>query len=128
MFLILGIYYLASVTPNVMSKPHATVFEGKAEALRRVLQHVLPKSFEKYLYITFGPYTCFANKVRELDIRGIVHCEFVATGQTVNQVYFLEVLKRLREKFRRKRQELFANSSWILHHNNAPAHTALSVR
>jgi len=40
----------------------------------------------------------------------------------------LEVLKRLREKFRRKRPELFANKSWILHHYNAPAHTALSVR
>jgi histone-lysine N-methyltransferase SETMAR len=32
----------------------------------------------------------------------------------------LEVLKRLSEKVRRKRPELFAN--------NAPAHTALSVR
>jgi histone-lysine N-methyltransferase SETMAR len=24
--------------------------------------------------------------------------------------------------------ELFANNSWILHHDNTPAHTALSVR
>ena len=42
--------------------------------------------------------------------------------------YYLEVLKRLREKVRRRRPELFANKSWILHHDNAPAHTALSVR
>jgi len=62
------------------------------------------------------------------DIRGIVHYEFVPTGQTVNQVYYLEVLERLREKVKRKRPELFANNSWILHHDNAPAHTALSVR
>ena len=34
----------------------------------------------------------------------------------------------LREKVRRKRSDLFASNSWILHHNNAPAHTALSVR
>ena len=32
------------------------------------------------------------------DIRGIVHYEFVPTGQTVNQVYYLEVLEGLREK------------------------------
>ena len=65
--------------------------------------------------------TCF-------DIRGIVHYEFVPTGQTVNQVYYLEVLERLREKVRGKRPKLFANNSWILHHDNAPAHTVLSVR
>jgi hypothetical protein len=42
------------------------------------------------------------NKVHELDIRGTVRYKFVRTGQTVNQVYYLEVLKRLREKLRRK--------------------------
>jgi len=61
-------------------------------------------------------------------IRGIVHYEFVPTGQTVNQVYYLEVLERLHEKVRQKRPELFANNSWILQHDNAPADTALSVR
>jgi len=62
------------------------------------------------------------------DIRGIVHYDFVLIGQTVNQIYYLEVLEKLREKVRRKRPELFANNSWILHHDNAPARTALSVR
>jgi len=57
------------------------------------------------------------------DIRGIVHYEFVPTGQTVNQV-----LERLHEKVRQKQPKLFANKSWILHHDNAPAHTALTVR
>ena len=61
------------------------------------------------------------------DIRGIVRYEFVPTGETVIQVYYLGVLKRLREKVRRKRPEIFDNS-WILHHVNVPAHTALSVR
>ena len=50
------------------------------------------------------------------------------TGQKVNQVYYLEILKKLRKKVRRKRPELFANNSRILHHDNAPAHTALSER
>jgi len=31
------------------------------------------------------------------------------------------------KKVKRKRPELFANNSCILHHDNAPAHTALSV-
>jgi hypothetical protein len=61
-------------------------------------------------------------------IRTIVHYEFVPIGQTVNLVYYLEVLERLCEKVRRKRSECFANNSWITHYDNAPAHTALSVR
>ena len=83
-----------------------------------------------FLFTRYNGLSCSLtdNKVRELDIGGIVHYEFVPTGQTVNQVYYLEVLKKLREKVRRKRPELFANNSWILHHDNAPAHTALSVR
>jgi len=44
------------------------------------------------------------------DIRGIVHCEFVPNGQTVNQVYYLEVLETLHEKVRQKRPELSANT------------------
>jgi len=62
------------------------------------------------------------------DIRGIVHYEFVPNGQTVNQVFYLDVLARPREKVRQKRPDLFTINSWILHHDNAPAHTALSVR
>ena len=72
--------------------------------------------------------TWIDNKVRELELSGLVNYEFVRTGQTVSQVYYLEVLKRLREKVRRKRPELLANNSWILHYDNAPALTALSVR
>ena len=62
------------------------------------------------------------------DIRGVVHYEFVPTGQTVNQVHYLEVLERLLEKVGLKGPKLFASNSWILHHDNAHAYTALSVR
>ena len=68
------------------------------------------------------------NKVGELATVCLPWQQFVPTGQPVNQVYHLEVLKRLREKVRRKRPELFTNNSWILHHDNVPAYTALSVR
>jgi len=40
----------------------------------------------------------------------------------------LELLERQGEKVRRKRPEIFAINSCILHHDNAPAHTALSAR
>ena len=51
-------------------------------------------------------HTWAENKVRKIDIRGIVHYEFVPIEQTVNQVYYLEVLKKLREKVRPKRPEI----------------------
>ena len=61
-------------------------------------------------------------------IRRIVQYECVPTGQTVNQIFYLQDLEWLRENVRRKRPENFANNSWILHHDNAPAHTVMSVR
>ena len=70
------------------------------------------------------PHTWGHNKVRELATVRLPWQQFVRTGQTVNQVYYLEVLKRLHEKLRRKRLELFANNSWI---DNAHSHTALSL-
>jgi hypothetical protein len=43
--------------------------------------------------------TCFFN------IRGIIHFEF--EGTTVNQTFYVEVLKRLIDVVRRKREELW---------------------
>ena len=37
------------------------------------------------------------------DHKGIVHYEFIAQGQTVNQQYYLEVLTSLRESVWRKK-------------------------
>jgi hypothetical protein len=52
----------------------------------------------------------------------------VPEGQTVNQVYYKEGLTTICEEVRRKRPEMWKNSSWILHHDNVLAHNALSVK
>jgi [histone H3]-lysine36 N-dimethyltransferase SETMAR len=61
------------------------------------------------------------------DTDGVVHHEFVPQGQTVNQWYYLDVLKRLRDAVRRKRHSKWQSGVWMLHHDNAPAHSALSI-
>lgn len=62
------------------------------------------------------------------DYRGVVHSEFLPTGQTVNKEYYLNVMRRLRNAIRLKRPELWKDNSWFLHHDNAPSHTALVIR
>jgi len=62
------------------------------------------------------------------DIQGIVYLDWVLEGQTVNQVYYKEVLTNLHEWVRRRRPEMWKNDSWVLHQDNAPAHNALSVK
>ena len=74
---------------------------------------------------TFTIWKCWKGCVKKLDGNDP---NFLPTGQIINQVYYLEVLEMLREKVRRKRPEMFANNLWILHHDKAPAHTALPVR
>jgi hypothetical protein len=55
-------------------------------------------------------------------IEGIVRFEFVPQGQTVNQAYYVETLKRIREAVLRRRPELWPND-WNLHHDSVPAHS-----
>ena len=62
------------------------------------------------------------------DMRGIIHREFVPQGQTVNQDYYICVLRRLREDIRRKRPEMWESGDWYLQHDNAPPHVAGRVR
>jgi len=62
------------------------------------------------------------------DCHGIVHHEFAPKGKTVNAAFYVEILKRLRDRVRRVRPELWEGRRWILHHDNAPAHSALMVR
>ncbi|UYV62235.1 hypothetical protein LAZ67_1008329 [Cordylochernes scorpioides] len=62
------------------------------------------------------------------DCRGVVHHEFLPQGRTANKEYYLQVMRNLREAIRQKRPDLWKNKNWLLHHDNAPAHTSLLVR
>ena len=59
------------------------------------------------------------------DSQGIVHKEFEPSGQTVNQTFCRKVLQRLRKRVARVRPSIAR--TWMLHHNNAPCHTAVSI-
>jgi hypothetical protein len=49
-------------------------------------------------------------------------------GLQLTKFFYIEVMKRLREDVRRKRPALWASNDWFIHHDKAPAHTALSVQ
>ena len=57
--------------------------------------------------------------------QGIIHKEFVPLGQTANQTFYQEVLERLRKRMARVRPGNMC--TWMLHHDNAPCHTAVST-
>ena len=61
------------------------------------------------------------------DIDGLVHHEFVPTGQTVNKEFYKTVPQRLRDAVRRHRPEKWCSGNWIMHHDNAPAHRAVTT-
>jgi hypothetical protein len=73
------------------------------------------KSKKKTMLITF------------FNIKGSVHFECIPQKQTVDQAYYVEILEWLHESVHRERPELWPNN-WILTHDNAPPHKALSVK
>jgi len=58
-------------------------------------------------------------KDRRLSVRMIA-------GQTVNYTFYKDVLERLRKRVQQVRTDIA--DDWVLHHDNAPAHTARSIR
>ena len=62
------------------------------------------------------------------DRKGLVHHEFVPEGETVNQYFYKQVIIRLHDRVRRTRRALWSDKSWLLHHDNALAHSAVSAR
>jgi hypothetical protein len=56
------------------------------------------------------------------DIRGVVHLQFAADGQTVNTEFYGTVHHCLREDIRQKSPELWRAGNWLFHDDNAPSH------
>lgn len=109
---------------NVVTGDETWVFEYDPQTKRqssewhtssspRPKQARMSKSKQKSMLICF------------FDGNGVIHKEFVPPGQTVNAKFYVKVLERLRKRIVRVRPAI-ANS-WILHHDNAPCHTALRV-
>jgi len=61
------------------------------------------------------------------DIDGLVRHEYIPRGQTVNKEFYKTVLQCLRDAVRRHRTEKWRSGNWILHHENAPAHRAVTT-
>ena len=76
----------------------------------------MSKSKIKVMLITF------------FDQKSLAHHEFVPEGETINQYFYQEVLIRLHDRVRRSTRALWSGKSSFLHHDNASAHNAVSVR
>ncbi|UYV69022.1 hypothetical protein LAZ67_6002052 [Cordylochernes scorpioides] len=62
------------------------------------------------------------------DYQGLVYYEFIKEGVTINKQTYKEILVRLRDTIRRKRNKLFKSKQWKLLHDNAPARRAIIVQ
>jgi hypothetical protein len=69
--------------------------------------------FEQRANIKF----CF--KLGKTAVEVFIHWELVPNRQTVNSIFYIEVLKRLKSSIRRKRLDKWENG-WFLHHGKAP--------
>jgi hypothetical protein len=54
---------------------------------------------------------------------GAIQNEFSPRGHKVNKQYYLEMMKCLREALKGKRTNSRREKKWMLHRNNAPAHS-----
>ena len=61
------------------------------------------------------------------DSTGMIYMNWVPTGQTVNREYYVEVLRKFRKRFRRKRPALFKSGQWHFYQDNAPVHNSILV-
>jgi hypothetical protein len=82
----------------------------------------LPQESTEGMLVSERNAACF------FDHWGIVLYEFPPECQTTNQYFYPAVLRRHQDAVWRKWPEMWTVGSWLLHHDNALAHTALSIR
>ena len=58
------------------------------------------------------------------DEEGMVHHEWIPNGQGIDRHVYLNFMIQLREAVRRKRPRQWADNSWAILHDGAPAHRA----
>ncbi len=61
------------------------------------------------------------------DCRGIILIEWMEKASTITGQSYIDTMKRLWGRTRKKRPSLWRDNSWILHHDNAPAHKSFVV-
>ena len=60
-------------------------------------------------------------------VRKSEHQSWVLTGQTVNEEYYVEVLREFRRRFLGKRPALLKSGQWHVHQYNTPFHNSILV-
>ena len=61
------------------------------------------------------------------DSSGMIYMHWVPIGQTVNKVYYVEVLREFSKRFLGKRPALFKLGQWHFQLDNAPFHNSILV-
>ena len=62
------------------------------------------------------------------DSKDLIHYKFLENGQTVNSSFYIEVLRRFREKLCKKRPDMWQSGDWILQHDGASSHSSMLTR
>ncbi len=58
------------------------------------------------------------------DSKGVIHHKYVLEGQTVNAMYYVQVLDRSCKRIARVRKEMWRDWKFFLLHDNARPHIA----
>ena len=98
---------------RVRSRNQTTKLGVAHEQLTAPKKAKMSKSKIKFILICF------------LDSQSVAHKQFVPQGQTFNHQYYRDVLQRLRKRVHPVRPAIA--DTWMLHHNNASCHTAISL-